>query len=286
MTTVDTNSSVPPPCDFSSSLVDIVNACVESGPAGCGENSGLEGLEDWCASETDSAIGVRDGDQKAVAHAQEHELENTPYFSQIDTRPDLRHGQLVSGPAKPFQRWIRTLHKRAARRQGMLGCDGNHSVLRGEGGDALVYKTTHQRHSSDSSFGFVTTVKSATVSLAGASLLTRSRINPVRSSRGHSRTDHSSRASVSRTRLSEDSFRPERQSFVDPAVMERSLQRRRILEELIETEESYIGDVRFLMNVRLSLWTAVRTRNSNQLAGLRHNTRLNAHHAAMFTLLC
>jgi hypothetical protein len=36
---------------------------------------------------------------------------------------------------------------------------------------------------------------------------------------------------------------------VDQAVTERSLQRRRILEELIETEESYIGDVRFLMNV-------------------------------------
>ena len=37
---------------------------------------------------------------------------------------------------------------------------------------------------------------------------------------------------------------------LDPAIMERSLQRRRILEELISTEESYIGDVRFLMNVR------------------------------------
>jgi hypothetical protein len=37
---------------------------------------------------------------------------------------------------------------------------------------------------------------------------------------------------------------------MDQAVGERSLQRRRILEELIETEESYIGDVRFLMNVR------------------------------------
>jgi hypothetical protein len=36
---------------------------------------------------------------------------------------------------------------------------------------------------------------------------------------------------------------------MDPATIERSLQRRRILEELISTEESYIGDVRFLMNV-------------------------------------
>jgi hypothetical protein len=37
--------------------------------------------------------------------------------------------------------------------------------------------------------------------------------------------------------------------FVDAATVERSLQRRRILEELISTEEGYIGDIRFLINV-------------------------------------
>ena len=51
-------------------------------------------------------------------------------------------------------------------------------------------------------------------------------------------------------RLSEDVTHQERPSLADPAITDRSLQRRRILEELITTEESYIGDVRFLMNVR------------------------------------
>lgn len=36
----------------------------------------------------------------------------------------------------------------------------------------------------------------------------------------------------------------------DPEATARSLQRRRILEELRRTEESYIADVRFLINVR------------------------------------
>ena len=51
-------------------------------------------------------------------------------------------------------------------------------------------------------------------------------------------------------RLSEDVTHQERPSLADPAITDRSLQRRRILEELITTEESYIGDIRFLMNVR------------------------------------
>jgi hypothetical protein len=38
---------------------------------------------------------------------------------------------------------------------------------------------------------------------------------------------------------------------MDQAVTNRLLQRRRVLEELIMTEESYVADVKFLMNVRL-----------------------------------
>ncbi|RYP74643.1 hypothetical protein DL771_002909 [Monosporascus sp. 5C6A] len=61
-------------------------------------------------------------------------------------------------------------------------------------------------------------------------------------------------ASVSAPRYSEDSTCFEGSFFVlDPAVTERQLQRRRILEELISTEESYIGDVKFLMNVYVTI---------------------------------
>jgi hypothetical protein len=79
-------------------------------------------------------------------------------------------------------------------------------------------------------------------------LLSRSRKTTIRSFRDP-RTERSRRASISGPRVSEDSCCPEIQLPLDPGVSERALQRRRILEELISTEESYIGDVRFLMNV-------------------------------------
>jgi hypothetical protein len=133
----------------------------------------------------------------------------------------------------------------------MLGYDGSlPSWLHETGdGDSQAQGSAHHRHSSsESSSAFVTAVKSANVSVAGISLLTRSRKTTIRSSRGL-RTEGSRRASLSGPRVSEDSYCPERQTPLDPAVTERALQRRRILEELISTEENYIGDVRFLMNV-------------------------------------
>jgi hypothetical protein len=65
----------------------------------------------------------------------------------------------------------------------------------------------------------------------------------------HQRTDLSSKAS-NVGRLSEDSSFISRGHVNDQAVTNRLLQRRRILEELITTEESYVADIKFLMNVR------------------------------------
>lgn len=52
-------------------------------------------------------------------------------------------------------------------------------------------------------------------------------------------------------RLSEDTTYNPRQTLMDQAVTQRSLKRRQILEELISTEESYLGDVKFLTHVRI-----------------------------------
>lgn len=183
------------------------------------------------------------------------ELENTEYSPRRETQADQcrrRQPMAPTPPAKPFQKWMRTLHKRVLRQQEMIGYDGSLPpwLPQSEHEDTHDRDSTHHRHSSsDSSFAFVTAVKSASVgSVTGLSLLTRSRQTTIRSSRGP-RTDRSSRASVSGPRVSEDSFVPEKQAPVDPAVVERALKRRRILEELISTEEGYIGDLRFLMNV-------------------------------------
>ncbi len=168
-----------------------------------------------------------------------------------------RSRQQVLRPTRPFQKWIRTLHKRALRRQGVVGGGGSTLAwLNGmngtEEGDLEAGEYGHRRHSSsDSSFAFVTGVKSANISMAGLSLLTCSQKTTVQSTHGP-KTLRSSRASLSGPRRSEDSCYQERQLPMDPGVAQRALLRRHILEELISTEESYIGDVRFLMNVRLA----------------------------------
>ncbi|KAK0748207.1 hypothetical protein B0T21DRAFT_406739 [Apiosordaria backusii] len=219
----------------------------------------VERTGDWCALDK---IHVMDAISAMDTVVQEQELEKKVYIHHDATQAEFCQDQPpASEPIKPFQKWIKTLHKRALRRQELFGGDGNNTpcCVDMEGRSSMTWDSGHYRHSSDSSFNFVSAVKSASISLTSVSVLTRSRKNTIRSSRGHSRTDRSSRASVSGARLSEDSFCQERQVALDPAVIERSLQRRRILEELISTEESYIGDVRFLMNVYVTILASLPT---------------------------
>ncbi|PHH87009.1 hypothetical protein CDD83_9425 [Cordyceps sp. RAO-2017] len=58
---------------------------------------------------------------------------------------------------------------------------------------------------------------------------------------------------------------------VDAAATERAMQRRRVLEELIDTEEAYIGDVRFLMNVYLTILASL----PSMCTGLRSSINKN-----------
>ncbi|KAG7146148.1 hypothetical protein HYQ46_005052 [Verticillium longisporum] len=118
----------------------------------------------------------------------------------------------------PFRKWMKALHRRARHRADSV--DNGHDTS-GDPSSPVCWspqspRRAHRRSSSSgSSFDFVAAVKSASVSLASASIVT-------------------------------------------PAT-ERSLQRRRILEELISTEEGYIGDVRFLMNVYVTLLASLPT---------------------------
>lgn len=153
----------------------------------------------------------------------------------------------------PFHRWMKTLRRRAAQRRHTATMD--EMLFDSPSVEDLRQTSNKSSHlhrrlsSSGSSMGFVEAVKTASVSLASGSILARSRRNSMRSSRTRTQTDRSSRASTSSNRCSEDSVGLDKPIFLDKAAVERSLQRRRILEELISTEEGYIGDVRFLMNV-------------------------------------
>ena len=150
---------------------------------------------------------------------------------------------------RPFNKWVRDIQKRAGQRRQTVSCDIDGSALERELFDIPAQvNACHKKSSSGSSFGFVTAVKSATASLASFSVAPRSRRTAV-SSRQH-RTDRSSKASNA-GRLSEDSSYLAR-GTIDQDVLNRLLQRRRVIEEIINTEESYVGDVRFLMNVSYS----------------------------------
>jgi hypothetical protein len=89
-------------------------------------------------------------------------------------------------------------------------------------------------------------MKSASISIASFSIAPRSR---KLGTSHHHQTDRSSKAS-NVGRFSEDSSYIDRGIIIDQAVTNRLLQRRRVLEEIITTEESYVADVKFLMNVR------------------------------------
>lgn len=147
----------------------------------------------------------------------------------------------------PFHKWVRDIHKRAGQRRKTVSCDVDGSALERELLDspAIQSRSRHKKSSSGSSFGFVTAVKSATVSLASFSVAPLSKRTGV-SSRHH-RTDRSSKASNAGRRSEDSSYVAK--GALDQAVMARLLQRRRVIEEIINTEESYVGDVKFLMNV-------------------------------------
>lgn len=157
-------------------------------------------------------------------------------------------------PRPPFDKWVRIFnrkathrHKRANSIAGTGVCNSDLHSLESKN------RPRHrlQKSTSGSSLGFVTAVRSASISLASFSIAAKSR-NRGHSSK-HQKTDRSSRASNIGPRTSEDSAYAARGIANDVAVTNRSIRRRRVLEEIISTEEGYFGDVKFLMNVSLEL---------------------------------
>jgi hypothetical protein len=153
-------------------------------------------------------------------------------------------------PRHRFDRWLKTLQRKTRRRHGTDRRQETNSPRAQEAhvhADKEQVHRGHRKSLSESSFDFVTRVKTASISMASASVAPFSRRTGL-SSR-YQRTDRSSRASNAGARQSEDNTIVNKLSSLDEAVNERSLQRRRILEELISTEEAYIADIRFLQNV-------------------------------------
>jgi hypothetical protein len=151
-------------------------------------------------------------------------------------------------PFRPFGKWVKTLQRRNTFGKGTVS-DTDGAALGQDFAPEAREETAqkHKKSSSGSSLGFVTAVKSASISLASFSIAPHSRKTAV-SSR-YQRTERGSKASNTGVRLSEDSSYLVRGAVNDEAVTKRAIHRRQILEEIISTEESYVADIRFLMNV-------------------------------------
>ncbi|KAI1447892.1 Dbl homology domain-containing protein [Annulohypoxylon stygium] len=219
-----------------------------------------DGEETWKTLDNIAALGLTlENDENEITQST-----GLPRFSIEDVDNDVAGSEQLgaSSPATgPFHKWMKNLHRRAHRSR----TQDNRSRFEpfpeyseNHLGNDAVSVNNHRKSSSGSSFGFVAAVRSASVSLASTSVITRPRRHTGRSSI-QGRSDLSSRGSTSGQRYSEDSTGFERTVSNDPGVTERLLQRRRILEEIINTEESYIGDVKFLMNVYVTILASLPT---------------------------
>lgn len=169
-------------------------------------------------------------------------------------KPSLVITDTAARKAYPFRRWMTTLRRKNLRRKGELiprlerwsldDFDDVEPAKLARSGNENT--TRHKKSSSRSSSGFVTAVQSATASLIPLSIAPQSR--KTRRS-GLLRSSHrSSRLSDGVNRTSMDSSHGSAQ-IIDEAAWNRAVQRRRTLEELVSSEESYIADLKVLINV-------------------------------------
>ena len=110
--------------------------------------------------------------------------------------------------------------------------------------------THHCKQLSDASSGLVHTIKTASVSIASASLFPKSlRFGTSSESQGY----HSSQ---SYPRFSMDSERPPTTSSVDDDALRRGIKRHQVLQEIIDSEEGYITDLRALVYLYSTLFAS------------------------------
>ena len=167
--------------------------------------------------------------------------------------PTLHGDEVFKGRAHPFRRWMSTLQRRNAQRRKTVQlregrwCPNDSDMPSYDEAPTTDQKASqHKKSSSFSSSGFVSAVKSASISLATLSVAPHSRKGRrstlIRSS------NRSSWVSNSLYRPSTDKSSSSVQ-IIDEASRERAVKRRLILEEIMTSEEGYVADLKALVNV-------------------------------------
>lgn len=210
-------------------------------------NAVLGGTEKGCLRDTHG--GFHRGSRRGLPfemHAEE-DLE-LDVLEALPRRNEAMACVLTDTKPHIFSKWMRTLRHKNPDNQSTerWSLDSSDKPKNDELPAFASAGKKHNKSSSTSSSGFVTAVKSASTSLAALSVAPNSRKTQgstiERSNKRSSRLSHSS----DRTSLERCS---ESVPALEAAARDRAIQRRRILEELVNSEESYIADLKVLLNV-------------------------------------
>ncbi|KAI0583704.1 Rho guanyl nucleotide exchange factor [Pyrenophora tritici-repentis] len=180
----------------------------------------------------------------------------------------------VAVPSQPFRRWMSTLKRRHAQRWK----DDLHNVprLSFDTTDGISVLSPPARRTSvsmcrtsdsmSSSMDYVTAIKTGSMTVGSASIAPRSEIGL------HGRTRVCNRSSnYSDVRRSLESHCGALGPVLDENAWLRSLQRRKVVEELISSEESYIADLKVLINDYFMVLTALPTLSGNTKSSIQQN---------------
>lgn len=244
------DDQVPPPPGNPSALGSEIGHLEDIDlNAGCGEASQR--------SLSDSALDY----WQNSGHGHSFEIEQDETLSTKKLPPAAAQEELSGRPSivvtdvtsHPIRRLLSTIRHRHSKRKRPLSVrkerwslDDFDEDQPAEAFQSQHFKPSgHKKTASWASSGFVTAVKSATTNLgtlsASQSQRTR-RFAPLRNSKRSSKLSQvTNRESVNGNQ--------ESAAMVDEAAWDRAVQRRRTLEELVSSEESYIADLKVLKNV-------------------------------------
>ncbi|KAF2864824.1 hypothetical protein BDV95DRAFT_632651 [Massariosphaeria phaeospora] len=190
---------------------------------------------------------------------------------------ELRYDALATAVVdpQPFRRWMSTLRRRHVHRR-----KDNAIEIPRWATDVLeedvpmlpslprLSETLRRTSESmSSSLGCVTAMKSASMTIASTSIAPRSDVGGF-----HSQMKIGNRSSAySEARRSTESHAGGLGPIIDESAWLRSLQRRKIVEELISSEESYIGDLKVLINDYFMILSAVPALPSHTRTSIQQN---------------
>lgn len=225
----------------SSGPLRVVNTNVDPSPNKSNLTFNRPGSSNESSTTTSISVGVNRADSSSIQGLVSHSQSDCPPIIITDT---TKHVGL------PFKKWMSTVRGKNQIPKGSLSVRQERWTLddfdESESAEPSNHKMNgHRKSSSWSSYSLVGAVRSATASLASLSVPSQSR----RSKRnGHQSSNRSSWLAHPRNRDSMDGSQASAQ-VIDDAVWERALQRRRTLEELVSSEESYVSDLKILVNV-------------------------------------